>query len=406
MPLRYLFVDMNSYFASVEQQYRPELRGKPVAVVAVATDRTCCLAASYEAKRFGIRTGTNVGEARRRCPGLQVVEARPPLYLVVHDQITAAVDEVLAVRKVCSIDEMYALLNADDRTPQRAAMLAAAVKRSITERVGSQIRCSIGIAPNALLAKIASDMQKPDGLTILSDIDLPTRLHPLKLTDLPGIAGRTEERLRRRSIYTVEQLCAASIETLSRVWGSRLIGETWWRRLRGEDIPEMPTHRRTVGHSHVLPPELRTDDGAKRVLTSLLHKATARLRGLDCYTRALSVGVDHLGGGGWYDAVRFPYCRDTLTLVEMFERLWSRRTSGRPLKTAVTLFELQAAANVSASLFDEDRRRADLADAMDDVNGRLGGSGIRFGGMLGVDDRPDAITPAHQYWGLKSDLSS
>jgi hypothetical protein len=90
----------------------------------------------------------------------------------------------------------------------------------------------------------------------------------------------------------------------------------------------------------------------------------------------------------------------------MFERLWSRRTSGRPLKTAVTLFELQAAANVSASLFDEDRRRADLADAMDDINGRLGGSGIRFGGMLGVDDRPDAITPAHQYWGLKSDLSS
>lgn len=406
MPLRYLFVDMNSYFASVEQQYRPELRGKPVAVAALATDRTCCLAASYEAKRFGIKTGTNVGEARRRCSGLRVVEARPALYLIVHDQIVAAVDAILAVQKVCSIDEMYGRLNFDDRTPQRTRELAVAVKRSLAERVGSQIRCSIGIAPNALLAKIASDMQKPDGLTILCDADLPARLHALKLTDLPGIAGRMEERLRRRNIYTVEQLCAAPIEALARVWGSRLIGETWWRRLRGEDLPEVPTHRRTVGHSHVLPPELRHDAGAKQVLTSLLHKAAARLRKLGYYARALSVGLDFLGGGGWYEAVRFPYCRDTLTLVEVFERLWGRRSEGTPLKTSVTLFELRAGSNVSASLFEEDRKRNDLADAMDRINREFDSAGIRFGGMLGVDEQPDAITPAHQYWFPNCDLSS
>lgn len=385
VPLRYLFVDMNAYFASVEQEYRPELRGKPTVVVAVMTDRTCCLAASYEAKRFGIKTGTGVGEARRMCRGLKVVEARPPLYVVVHEQIVAAVDAVLPVEKVCSIDEMYCRLPWEERTPAAAAALGERVKRSIGENVGSTLKSSVGIAPNALLAKVASDMQKPNGLTIIGDDELPARLYGLKLTDLPGIAHRTEARLARQGIVTIEQLCAAPIEALARVWGSRLIGETWWRRLRGEDLPETPTHRRTVGHSHVLPPELRTDAGAKQVLTKLIHKAAARLRSLQYYARAMSIGLDYLGADGWVDGRRFPPCRDTLTFMELFESLWQHRPpNGRPLKVSTTLFNLQAAASTSASLFPEDRVRSDLADAMDRINDKVGPSGVCFGGMLGA----------------------
>ena len=109
--LDWLFLDMNSFFASAEQHLQPALRGKPVAVVPTMTDRTCCIAVSYEARPYGIKTGTNVGEARRRCPGLRVVAGRHEDYVRIHHQIIAAVETVLPVTKVCSIDEMVCQLS-------------------------------------------------------------------------------------------------------------------------------------------------------------------------------------------------------------------------------------------------------------------------------------------------------
>lgn len=383
--LRHLFVDLNAYFASVEQEYRPELRGKPVAVAAMLTDRTCCLAASYEAKKFGVKTGVGVGEARRMCPGLKVVEARPPLYVVVHERIIKAVDSVLPVEKVRSIDEMSCRLPVQVRTIEEITAAAHEVKRAIATQVGSTLKCSIGVAPNVLLAKMATDMQKPDGFTVIRDCDLPERLYPLQLIDFPGIASRMTERLRRCGITTTQQLCEASVESLSRAWGSRVLGESWWRRIRGEDLPDVPTHRRTVGHSHVLPPELRTDAGAHGVLVRLIHKAAARLRRYEVWARALSVGVQSFGSRSWSDAVRFPYARDTLTFLEMFERLWRDRPDDRPLKVSVTLFDLRADQDVAAPLFVEDAKRSALADAMDAINGKFANAGIHFAGMMGLE---------------------
>src|SRR5471032_1057467 len=124
MALRALFVDFNSYFSSVEQQELPHLRGRPVAVAPVMTDSTCCIAASYEAKRFGIKTGTNIGEARQRCPGLIVVEARPALYVEYHHKLIAAVDSCLPVAQVLSIDEMSCALRGPWRDPGTALRVA------------------------------------------------------------------------------------------------------------------------------------------------------------------------------------------------------------------------------------------------------------------------------------------
>src|SRR5438874_1461569 len=120
MSLNYLFVDMNAYFASVEQQARPELRGRPVAVVPVRAETTCCIAASYEAKKHGVKTGTRVSDARRLCPDLCVVEARPKLYVQTHHQIRAAIDSCLPVTTVASIDEMYCQLTGRERQPEAA----------------------------------------------------------------------------------------------------------------------------------------------------------------------------------------------------------------------------------------------------------------------------------------------
>ncbi|MEX0643114.1 MAG: hypothetical protein WD468_10460, partial [Pirellulales bacterium] len=254
MGLRYLFADMNSFFASVEQQDRPALRGQPVGVVPVLADTTCCIAASYEAKSYGIKTGTSVREARQRCPHVHLIEARVRLYVEYHHRVVEAVESCLHVDEISSIDEMYGRLLGTEQAPERAASIAFAVKDAIRKAAGPCIRCSIGLAPNPWLAKVASDMNKPDGLTMLLPEQLPEAICHLKLTDLPGIASNMERRLHAAGITTVMQLCHASEANLSEAWASKALGSIWWAQLRGHDLPHRATRRQTVGHSHVLPP--------------------------------------------------------------------------------------------------------------------------------------------------------
>ena len=166
--LNWLFVDMNSFFASVEQDARPELRGRPVGIVPMMADTTCCIAASYEAKSFGVKTGTMVADAKRMCPGLVLVEARHELYVAYHHRIVEAVESCLPVTAVRSVDEMACRLMGRERPLLAAMKLGRQVKARILERVGPMMRSSVGLATNRYLAKVASDMEKPDGLVALT----------------------------------------------------------------------------------------------------------------------------------------------------------------------------------------------------------------------------------------------
>ena len=171
MPLRTLYVDFNSYFASAEQQLDPLLRGRPVGVLPVLADTTCCIAASHEAKRCGVKTGTLVSDARKLCPDIRFVEARPAIYVDLHHRLVEAIESCLHVDRVMSIDEVSCRLTGSDCQRSRALALADRIKRAIAERVGTELRSSIGIAPNIFLAKVASDMQKPDGCVVIDDDD-------------------------------------------------------------------------------------------------------------------------------------------------------------------------------------------------------------------------------------------
>src|SRR6202161_1975006 len=171
--LRWLYVDFNSYFASVEQQLRAELRGKPIAVVAVETDSTSAIAASYEAKAFGIKTGTPVYEAKRLCPGLPCVLARHERYVEFHHCLIEEIERHIPVTAVCSIDEVACRLMDNEISVERATEIARSIKRGLATNVGEFVKCSVGIAPNRYLAKVATDLQKPDGLTVLKPNDLP-----------------------------------------------------------------------------------------------------------------------------------------------------------------------------------------------------------------------------------------
>jgi DNA polymerase-4 len=378
--LRWLFLDMNSFFASVEQQERPELRGRPVAVVPVEADTTSCIAVSPEAKPFGIRTGTAVAMARHLCPRLQVVVARPPLYVEYHKQIVAVVERHLHVTHVKSIDEMACRLPSNESAEPDARSIAGAIKAALRRDLGECIRCSIGIAPNCLLAKVASDLQKPDGLVVLRGEDLPGPLLLLRMTDLPGVARNLQVRLAAHGYDTVEALWHASPDDLARAWGG-VLGRRFWRGLHGEDVPELTTRRGSITHANVLAPEFRTPERAHAVLVRLIHKAAARLRHMGHAAGHLGLHVMFEDHTGWSANRALDDAQDTQTLLDAADALWAHRPPGTPKRVGITLYALELARNLTLPLFPPDERRLHLSRAMDRVNAKFGRQTLYFAEM-------------------------
>ena len=389
--VNWLFLDLNAYFASVEQQVNPILRGKPVAVVPMLTDNTCCIAASYEAKAYGIKTGTRVADAKNMCPTLALVEAVPQLYVRYHHAIVNVVESCVPIASVLSIDEMICQLTGTQRDITQASALAQTIKRALAERVGECLRCSIGLAPNRYLAKVASDMQKPDGLTVLRLADLPKALYGLELSDFPGIGPRMEARLHHRRIYTVDQLCRITRDGMRDIWGG-IVGERFHAWLHGEQVDEPPTHRSSVGHSHVLPPELRTMHGAYAVVRKLTCKAAVRLRQIGYWAKGLSLAVQYLGGrGDWTDKTKLMETQETPVLLKTVAQLWSRVPPGKPLWVGVTLFPLVPIDHHTPSLF-QNPKQEKLSFVMDQINQKYGHDTAYFGERDESESAPTRIS--------------
>jgi DNA polymerase-4 len=384
MSLRALLLDFNSYFASVEQQLRPELRGRPVGVLPVLAETTCCIAASYEAKRFGVKTGTSVADARRLCPGIALVQARPSLYVEMHHRLMDVVNEVIAITEVLSIDEVVCELTGSWQQEEVATKLAREAKRRIQGQVGECLTSSVGIGPNRFIAKLASNMQKPDGLTVVHEHELPQRLFSLKLSDLHGVGRAMQARLEAAGLTSVEAVCAADRATLRRVWGG-VGGERMYDQLRGVDVPPIPTRRGSVSHSHVLPPELRYDRGAYSVLSKLLQKAARRMRAEGFLCRRLEVWVEHRQRNPWAAEARFNALDDTLGLLRTLDALWADRPRGRePVKVGVVLKDLAPASQSALPLFPGQTAAPGLDGVLDKLHRRFGNDAIYFGGAFGA----------------------
>ena len=394
--LRVLFVDMNAYFASVEQQMRPRLRGRPVAVAALDVPSTACIACSYEAKRFGIKTGTPVAEARRVCPSLVVLAARPEVYVRVHEQVREAVESCLPIAAVESIDEMYGHLAPAEWPPSAAENLARRVKQAIYERAGRSLTCSIGLAPNRFLAKVATDMQKPDGLVTIRGGDLPDALYGLELVDLPGIGKNMLQRLHSCGIDSVRSLCEQSKESLYGAWGG-VVGKMWWNWLRGLEWHRPPTRRASVGHSHVLPPEFRNEEGARAVAVRLIHKAAARLRFIGYCAEWMNLYLSFsYREEGWSTDIYLGRTQSTRAALGAFAQRWPHRPVGNPTQIAVTFHRLSRCGDGTLPLFAEDARDAACDRLLDGSNARFGSHALYFAGMFAArDTAPARISFTH-----------
>jgi DNA polymerase-4 len=321
-PLRTIYIDMNSFFASVEQHEEPALRGKPVGITAMEGDVGCLVAASYEAKDFGVKTTMSVRDARNLCPQIILRPSRHRLYVRYNQRIAEIFDRHAELERVRSIDEFQLALGGATSLLQPASELVRRLKRAVSEEIGKDLRFSAGIGSNHLLAKIAGKLEKPDGLQWLSPDNMPERLAETALDDLPGIARGVLAKLNKAGIYDIAALHALDPKHAKAVWGS-IEGERFVRLIQGEDIPLGKTTRGSYGNSKMLAPDNRTVKNAYLVSRWLVEKSVARLRRDDYTASHFSVFVSlQSPKGRWSRNVKTHHSQDTAHFLDINRQLW------------------------------------------------------------------------------------
>ncbi|MCF6275730.1 MAG: type VI secretion protein ImpB, partial [Robiginitomaculum sp.] len=283
-----LYIDFDSFFASVEQQLRPELRGKPMGVLPLDSKYSGFIAVSREAKLLGVKRGARLVDVQETWPNFPTVVARHDVYVRVHQEILTAMETVLPVHKVWSVDEVECRLMGRERDNWRG--IAALARETLAREVGAYITPSIGFAANQLLAKIAAEMDKPNGLVCLHPRDMPAAIHNINVSDIPGIGKCMGRRLEKAGIYTMPELLRLSGKQMRGLWGS-VEGERLWAGLHGYALEKPATKRGMFGHGRILSPDWRNQKGVRDCARLLLIKAARRLRRENYAAGKLSVSV-------------------------------------------------------------------------------------------------------------------
>ena len=385
-----LHLDMNSYFASVEQQANPFYRGKPLGVAATMTPYGCLIATSKEAKAKGIVTGVRVNEGLALDPNLIVVEVDPPKYRSTTEKIFSILAEYSEDIETYSIDEAFVNLTGVVADWDEAVELAKMIKQRIFHEAGEWLTCSMGIAPTRWLAKFGGDTCEKGGYVVLTRDVLDYYLDGRPLTEAWGIAERMEARFMALGIKDLGQLKRYPVTNLMEAFGIK--GYEWWANLNGVEFSTVQTPRppKSVGHSHVL--RRRTLDFRfhEAVIMKLCEKTGRRLRSLDMEAGAFWFSFDsNLGGGG--DSVRFPdRIADSRMLFRAAKDMFHRRLGEVPSFFGVGCFDL-APVSRQGLLFAKPKDYT-LPKALDEINNKYGEYVIAPGSMFGLakghaDDR-------------------
>ncbi len=379
-----LHLDVNSYFASVEQQANPFYRGKALGVCATMSAYGCVIASSKEAKAVGIKTGCRVRDALAIDPNIILVEVDPPKYRSTTEKIFSILAEYSEDIETYSIDEAFVNLTGFVQGFDGAVKLGAEVKRRIFDEVGEWLTCSMGIAPTRWLAKFGSDTCAKGGLVVLTSENLDEYVRGRELTEAWGIAERMEVRIKNLGIRDLWELKHFPVMNLMEAFGIK--GYELWANLNGVELSGVQTPRppKSVGHSHVL--RRRTMDRRfhEAVLMKLCEKTGRRLRGLDMEAGGFWLGFGTTFGGSG-DSVRFPdRTADSRilfkTAVDIFR---GQHKAGVPTHFAVGCFDL-APVSRQLSLWSKPKDYG-LARALDEINDKYGEYVVAPGAMFGLE---------------------
>lgn len=383
-----LYIDLNSCFATIEQQARPMLRGRPVAITNRITPNACIIAASYEAKARGVKVGMRRMEAEALCKDLIFAETEPDKYIFVHEKLKRIMQDYSANVVMKSIDEgIIDLAEAPPHIKERNRYeIGYEIKQHLLAEVGDWMRCNVGIASNRFLAKLAGELHKPDGLDEITPKNQRDIFATLKLTDLPGINVRMERRLNAVNIYTPLQFLDADEETLVKLVCKSIDGSKWYRRLRGIEVDDVLYGIKSVGRQYVLESKLLTREETSARIFHLAEDVGYRLRSKELYARGVFVwtyGYDDIYS---HKSIILKNVINTdadicRVVMQLFDALPS------PVRIiGVTLYKLQN--HPEAQLcFEQERieRAQNICTAIDKINLRFGARTVHSARSMGTD---------------------
>jgi len=386
-PANVMHVDINSCFATVEQQANPLLRGKPLVVAAYVEHHGCILAASVEAKKLGIKTGMRVGDAKTIYRPLMVLAPDPEKYRFVNRALRTILESYTPDVSVESIDEMVMSVQGSPM------VIAEEIKQRIKNEIGEWITVSIGIAPNRYLAKVASGLQKPDGLVCITRENIETVFSSLALENLCGIKEGNATRLRVAGIMSPRDMLAVSPKGLQYAFRS-IVGYHWWMRLHGYEAPPFAEgfggpQQKSFGQSHALGQPRNPDDPRLwQILSQLIMKMGKRLR--DDHFTASGTSVSLLFDDHTHWGLQQKTGSKLFADADFYSRarILLAQAPKRPVRIlAVTCFELTADLYVQKSLFREENRKEAITRAIDAMQDRFGSYVVSTGRMLAMNEK-------------------
>jgi DNA polymerase IV len=384
-----LLIDMNSFFASAEQQANPFYRGKPLGVCASLHKSSMLIAASKEAKAIGIKTGTPNWLAKKICPEIILVRAEPQKYRQINHMFNKILDDYSDRIERYSIDESFVDLSESKVNP---VVVGAEIKRRIRQEVGEAITCSVGISQNKFLAKLAADMEKPDGLTIIWREQLREIYKTKKFTDLWGIARGWERRLNRLGLSSPLDVLDYPLSNMISAFGKP--GYYVWHRINGLEMDEIVSEEdvpKSFGHSWVL--NFRSSDKRRiePVVMRLAEKAARRMRREGYKARGIYLSLRLTDGSSHHQSKRLDYEVETGgELYQAAKILWKNWKFHSQVSQVATGFFGLVERNEQLPLFGQSSRQ--LNDSLDTINDKYGEFTIRPGLLAHTQDyAPDAI---------------
>lgn len=377
-----LHVDFDAFFASVEVRRNPDLRGKPI-IVGGTSNRGVVSTASYEARKFGVHSAMPIWEARRRCPHGIFLPVDGPAYA----EYSARAREILARfsprMDPASIDEAYLDVTGSIRLFGGLEALLARIKSDIREELGISI--SIGCAPNRLVAKMASDWDKPDGLSIVLPEELPERLFGLPVGVIPGVGGVTREKLAQMGVTTIGQLARVPLTLLERHFGKH--GTYLHRAAHGRDDGVVPYYepgdddRKQISREETLAQDTRDPEVLEQRLLALSEEVARRLRRRGQFARTITLKVKLSNFKLFTRSETLPVATDLEEEIfaharEMLAKVRFGAQRARLIGVGVSNLTDEAAANQLSLFAEAEDRREELAKARDEVVERFGKGAI------------------------------
>lgn len=383
-----MHIDLNSCFASVEQQANPKLRGKPIAVAAYTTPSGCILAPSVESKQLGITVGMRVREAKLLCPTLIVLPPDPWKYRNVHMRLRTLLETYTDKVVPKSIDEF--VLNLEGYPAYELGMehTAQEIKTRIKQEIGEWLRVSIGIGPNRFLAKTAAGLHKPDGLDVIQKENVESVYASLPLMKLCGIKANNAARLNSCHIFTTLDFYHASISQLKTAFAS-VVGYYWYTRLHGWEMDDVEFERGSFGNSYALPDTRSTPEELSPLLTKLVEKTGSRMRKEGYRARGVHVSILYRSGNHWHKGVTVSdLLFDSRDIYKAAYRILCRSPYRSPVANlAVSCFSLEQSSATQEHLFSDIGKQENLVKAIDAINDKWGDFVITPGRMMGLSEK-------------------